>query len=591
MEYLHPSVSSTITDNSQVFQTADGNTALLAIGAFERGEDSVLNLVTTDSEFLFKYGNPSLSKYGQTSYNVLNWLRSGGKAFVLRVLPSNATYHNTLIKFKTAAGSEPTKTKFLFSTVTAESTSISSIGAMKTVLTTETPNEIPLGFIIPKGRGLAYKGYGWRLSLRSDLDETYEFRTYDFSVTIKDSTGSDTVVEGPYLVSFDPEAKNKNRESIYWTSVINKYSTQVSVVDNRAAFDKIAEYIIGDSEDINPANIDIFFGRERSVKPAQTIHSGVKWKLSTVEDDDPLYEATAANYSKVQVMDNGIDGTWTGQNTEEALITRGYNGLIDPSVLDKKAWEVDMVLDANYPAPVKQAISDLAEKQRGDFVAMLDLGFQANEQQTLQYRQDTVSMSTYFTSIFAHDMEVYDQYNGETIKVTTPYLLASKIPTNDRENGMQWTFVGPRRGVISGFEKLNFVPNEIWKENLYKAQINYIEKDPKKTNLATQLTSQTINSALSNINNVRVLLRIRREVEAMMSDYRMEFNDAFTYDSMNYNLNNYLQKWVANRACTTISGSVYASEYDRQNKLARVKIDIVFNNVMERIAINLVVNR
>lgn len=77
----------------------------------------------------------------------------------------------------------------------------------------------------------------------------------------------------------------------------------------------------------------------------------------------------------------------------------------------------------------------------------------------------------------------------------------------------------------------------------------------------------------------------------MMADYRMEFNDSTTHDSMNYDLNNYLQGWVANRCCKTISGTVYASDYDRQQKLVRVKIEMVFAGIIERVAIEIVINR
>ena len=71
----------------------------------------------------------------------------------------------------------------------------------------------------------------------------------------------------------------------------------------------------------------------------------------------------------------------------------------------------------------------------------------------------------------------------------------------------------------------------------------------------------------------------------------MEFNDSTTHDSMSYDVNSLLQKWVANRACSSISATVSASDYDRQNKLARINISLVFTGIMERIAISITVNR
>ena len=50
-------------------------------------------------------------------------------------------------------------------------------------------------------------------------------------------------------------------------------------------------------------------------------------------------------------------------------------------------------------------------------------------------------------------------------------------------------------------------------------------------------------------------------------------------------------KWVANRTCKSISGSVYASDYDRQQKIARVKVEMIFTGLIERIFIDFIVNR
>jgi hypothetical protein len=343
---------------------------------------------------------------------------------------------------------------------------------------------------------------------------------------------------------------------------------------------------------VNPLNIDIFFGQER-VGAAAPIHGAVKFAtpLTAGLATNQVTDAAATDLKSVNRIGGGYDGTWTGGQSEEALMVKAYGGEIDPAVLDKKQYLFDVVLDGCYPPAVKNAMSQFTDAIRGDCISILDCMFQANEQQTVDFRSNSISMSSFRTAIFGQDAVVFDQYNGENIKVTMPYFLASKIPVVDDQFGIQYSFTGPRRGVISGFEQINFYPNEMWKETLYKKQINYVEKDPKRINFGTQLTSQTMNSALSNINNVRALLRIQRDTEAMMDEYRDEFNDSITHEAMSYNLNNYLQKWVANRTCKSISGSVYASDYDRQQKIARVKVEMIFTGLIERIFIDFIVNR
>lgn len=574
-EYLHPSVSSRVVDNSFVYTTATGTTKLFQVIRAAIGPDNVLTRLTTPDEALFRFGTPNLGNYGQGLYNVTEWLNAGGEAYVLRVLPADARYANLLLSV--VPGTSEAKT--LTVKATSLDAGVSSKAALKNILSSNNPEiGVPLAFFIPKGRGAGYNGYGIRLTLRSNLDKTYNFRTYDLTFTGKDSTGADVQIEGPFLVSLDPEAKNKANESVYYASVVNKYSRFFDVVDNRKGFETLAEYVVGkDSEDLS--KVDILYGVERKVAETETIHAGLN--MGEVPFD----------LGEVNYLRNGFDGTWSGANSVESLMTNAYSGLVDAAVLDKLQYEFDVVLDANYGAPVKNAMSDFAAVQREDCIAVLDCGIQADAEGTIEYRQSSVSMSNYYTAIFGQSMDVFDSFNGETITVTSTYFLASLIPTVDNSHGIQWPFVGPRRGIISGFDNINFFPNEAWKESLYEAKINYIEKDPKKVNFASQLTSQAQNSALSQINNVRVLLKIRREVTKMMGDYRQEFNDSTTYDSMSYNVNNYLQTWVANRALSSASASVYASDYDKQQNLVRVSISVVFNGIIERVAIDININR
>ena len=82
-----------------------------------------------------------------------------------------------------------------------------------------------------------------------------------------------------------------------------------------------------------------------------------------------------------------------------------------------------------------------------------------------------------------------------------------------------------------------------------------------------------------------------REVEDICADYRMQFNDEATLDAVNYNISNAMQRWKSNRTCTQLDVKVYRSDYDRQQKIARVKLDIQFTGIIERFFIDWIINR
>jgi len=320
------------------------------------------------------------------------------------------------------------------------------------------------------------------------------------------------------------------------------------------------------------------------------------YQLELVDIESNAHEYTLEDLPTGTFLVNGSDGdldvsdSALRSQTVESLLVRAYTGLVDDNILNKKLIPVDLVLDANYTQSVKDAISELVKDIRRDFMGFLDTGFQATPKQSIDYRKAN-NVSDFRLAVYTQDLIVSDaEYTGKDIKVTPTYMLAGMIPTNDDSNGIQYPLAGNRRGIVSGFKKLSYNPNEPWKTQLYKNQLNYIESDNRRTRFGTQLTSQKATSALSNINNVRVLLKIQRDAELMMEDYQFEFNDPNTLTIAQSNLNGYLQKWVTNKACTSISGTVYASEYDRKQKVARVRIELEFNSTIERIFISLTVN-
>jgi hypothetical protein len=965
-EYVHPSISSTITDNSITYVTASGTTKLFAAFTSEKGPDNKIKMITSVTEFEFYYGEPNIKLYGQVGYNIINWLQSGGVVYCLRVLPDDAGYSNAIVNIQTKVS---TKTVYdvdgnevsvndvtLRPTVTYTNTcnnteSAIEIDALRdSTNTSNNPKTIDgytnnmLFAVIPKGRGQGYNDLGFRITAVSGYDSTYEFRLYNFEVTQINSSGSTSTVEGPFLVSLDPDALSISGESMFIVDVIDKYSEYFKIIFNETNYEALAEII---NPNVHPNRIDFFNGISRKIdgeyetyydevtgkdedvhisvikydinhqptlernivdptddieaaivltdntyrkaqytrytdaldimknalskikkaksgNPIQTILSSKIEALQNATDVDDAYNqaagdvsdlnasATNDNYntslasitavnttisnklndlyevfdyariigssdtsisamtaldsvdSAIYVISNksikyssftqdinslstekesviegtnaekeeytakvitevsdilaqleidqvasdsitfadntiaevttkltelegyydeltgayttdedyanalasifggtvtdsdagtstAVDGVLktlfttvkfainltflefeydkllevkddvstavttvtnlgtvitdadykfdtdeiiatltlfessvlkkqqdcyrtviqnydsnisllfgTDGNIEdslpsssevEKLIVKGYLGTIDDGLLDKDIYPIDVVLDANYSTTVKNALITLTTDIRSDFVAILDTKCQATPEQAIAYRRSSLSVSNFRVSIFTQDFVVTDsEYTGQRIQVTAPYFLASKIPSNDANNGIHYNFVGPRRGTISGFESISFLPNPEWQEQLYNAQINYVIQDSKSTRFNSQLTSQSVVSALSNINNVRALLRIQREVEELMADYQFEYNDSTTRSEAQLALNSYLSKWTTNRACDSISGLVYASDYDRQQKIMRVKVEIVFNSVIERIAIDLIVN-
>ena len=62
-------------------------------------------------------------------------------------------------------------------------------------------------------------------------------------------------------------------------------------------------------------------------------------------------------------------------------------------------------------------------------------------------------------------------------------------------------------------------------------------------------------------------------------------------NSFNNNIAAIMGIWTSNGACSIARGIAYQDAYSRELKIAKVKMEIVFNNVIERILIEFNVGR
>jgi hypothetical protein len=308
------------------------------------------------------------------------------------------------------------------------------------------------------------------------------------------------------------------------------------------------------------------------------------------------YDNMVVDVSAPIGLAEGSDGCFEYDNSSTtALVTRkhkiddirirAYKGTWNDEVLNKDMYEFDYVFDANYEDAVKNAIVTLARDERQDFFFFGDTKYQNNVKDTLDWKQ-TYTTQTYFMSIIAQHQTWYDEYTSKNIELTSTYLLADMLMRHINSYGVHYPMAGSRRGVVGGFSKNSWYPNEQQKEDLYKNRINYIERDVTTIRIGAQNTNYPP-GPLGQINNMLVVLKIKRTVEKIAKTYQFEFNTLSTRRAMETEINRYLQNWITNGACTEASASVYASDYDIINKIARVDIVLKFTGVIERIVINI----
>lgn len=1000
LNQLHPGVYSSINSSDDVYSIADGVITLLAADVFEKGEDGVLKFVSTPEEFKFYYGDPNYDRYGQQGYNIVNFLQSGGQAYVMRILPDDATYSHAVINVQTKINRKGKKIHLVDTNkdVYIDDVKIRPTGAFikknninKKIMLSEltklrnSENTIDgyennfIFMVYPSGRGEAYNKLGIRIYTNQSFESIQNSRVYNFEVLNYNDRNEETLIEGPFYVTFEKDSLDSNGESMFIEDVVNRYSKYLNVSFNNDAYNRVCsiinpnvptgkldiltgkniidtdgqpvtfycketqreeatnislqkynaagylvtnndepvlnipdpndsveqalidldndtreeaynrsvnlvEYmkqafpglldtgfntfklnlakIIADTKDVTNAtgqipdfiknNLDeakdgSMMNTFKSLKDAygnnhnvdtltnlsnqsSLILSTIKtnllnlgnrvasmYKLSqhgttgsganyeqylsdldnilmgiarkdkitifTVQHESKitkiindisnyqlgLYEGTdiegigyilnnleeeikyvyenllpvafnsyesvpteisqkfdknhpdsiTAKYNKIlqmyqdikdgYIVDstnlpsyrtqiysianaecsdliNVIDGityqtlstlvteivtnikqkwlkdiaalandigtmiTVQGTYNEDAIrqnarqnintadgglvtvkskffntrlldftspiklllgsdgsftydvnnlparqkaiknyLIKAFNGTINPQISDTKVYPADIILDARYPNEVKTAIANFARNTRKDLQFFTDTAgtqFPVSPEDVLNWKRQNFNVTSEFVSSFSQDETYYDEYTGKNIRFTTTYALASKLPLHASKYGMHYPIAGPRRGIIDGFSAISWYPNTAYKEKLYNAHINYLQYDNGVTTLGSQSTTKTGAGALTMINNMFTLLKMKRGAEQLCRNYIFEFNDDETKNSLYTALNNYLSVYTTNRSCESVTATISASDYDKQQRILRVKIRIKFTGIIERIALD-----
>lgn len=623
--FSHSYIDLEIVDNSAISDITDGG-ALAGLFPYfsDKGNDSKIERIVNLGTFLKKSGKPNFRRHGQPIYNLINYLTSQGRVYGRRLTAENASYANLVLNIKTkpvdlpvyktdakgkyildANGNKqeldvPSTTKGVLIKIEAETLpDILNKEMFSSALDTGLNVPDADGFqshrvfgFLPIGRGKAYNKLSLKMSLDTKLAETYDaFRLYNFKLSETAQSGAIATVD-EFMVSTLPEAKSLTQSSFFLKQVVSNISDTIEALFSEKAYDDLISDIMeatkvnGDYTITQPALIDFLFGKDFTLEQDS---ANIKIDPTSVN----LESLTGVYFGSGTDGDLDTDTKTLAEinATKVKLLYDFFTGVIDRKVFDKDEVDAKLIFDANYPVEVKEAIDKLCDIRK-DIFAFLDTNFMPNLKTTLAWRASEYQRSSFYSAIFAHSFVVSDVYNLVDIPVTTTYELAGRLPSHVSNYGIHKPFVGPNRGIISGFKSLDWTPaDEYEKEDLYKARINYIEQDSKQTRYMMQLTSQSKRTALSNINNVLVLLDIGSIIRKISKGYPFEYATSDVLKNFQNDCVSGTKKYLDNGACKRINISVIQKDQDNELGIVRVILDIAFNNLIERIGISLQVGK
>ena len=300
----------------------------------------------------------------------------------------------------------------------------------------------------------------------------------------------------------------------------------------------------------------------------------------------------------------------------------GSEFCMDRTIYSINQFPVNFIPDAGFPVEVKIAISNCCI-QRGDCVAFFDTMCGQDDVETcidmaVSVRKFVNGYDTWRESVDMYWAKAHDPITKQIINVPSSYMLCYTYPTHWASYGAKHVpLAGAAYGIYRTYDSRNF-PNGYIENTMFPVfddsldaetmqmldkteNINYCQysNDGNRNVIrGNQNTTQLIRddegylayTALTELNNVFIVLDIKRDVEMMCAKYGYSFFDENDLARFNKSLEQLVAKYAAQQV-KSIRGEFFYSDMDEERGILRLIIDLVHKKLVKICIVDINVNK
>lgn len=588
----------------------DNSTHMLFVFASPKGIDGEIRDIRGGAaDFVAMYGQGPATIYGQPYLNAYNAFTSGCiTGHCLRVTAENASY-SVIVLVALYSIDETGKMTVKFKTREVE-TPLANLDDMDLLYKSpEEPisdgseddgfTEVKLMTIAARGRGSYGKKISFSITSNTAGDKENDYKNYIFQVYENFTTLKE--VE-KFMVCMSEDAIVDN-EAKFLDGVVNnprRGSTRVKVLTNVDGFQQILDAYNDANEDstFTIDDFDVLLGIDKYTRSEIN-----NYEIDTMSEDVVVPSVTGG-ISLMGGDDGDLDQTAdpaVRQAALEAAYLKAFTGDVDPMIVSKNRYPIHVFMDANYPVETKQAMIALCER-RGDCTLYLDGGLNLRTKRSpLTFMKNNLdSYARDRNELFAGICgRVRDPYSRKLTTVTYTYALAYALPVHWNDwGGRHIPFAGNVYGIIDDFfEEDSIYPlyddcldsdlmNEFVEERINFARINA----KQRTVLATQTTRQVKTSNLSEMNNVQILLDVKRACEEMCDEYQYNFSEPEDIVRFNKDAETVLSQFDGTQV-RSIEASFDKNDWEAERGILHLYVSMEHKDLVKTTIIEIDVNR
>jgi len=450
------------------------------------------------------------------------------------------------------------------------------------------PTFTPLFVVTGLGRGQAYNNIQVTLTPVANNSPLYTLTVYTVNTQFNLVNAVET-----FTVSFNPQNMGST-SSTFIEDVVNNNSNYIQVWTNIPVLESLATVF-------DPVADCYYYNTSTQSFQTTPYIAQTNGQLPTVLDRilalfatiNPSTNGVAANQQLV--LTGGHEGCFwssTGTTLNQAVVDNilinTLEGTYDPAVLDSSLNNISLMYDANFDAPVKQALITAAQI-RGDTFVTLDLGYATNTTNAVSLRNSTYNYNSYIAALYAPFSTVYSNFEGKNINVAPSYHMSYITPYSDSVGQIWFADAGINRGTADGIINLAFSANAGDMNLLYTNQINPIVYRNQTFLVFGQLTTQRVASALQDKNIVRLILFLNKTISHALFAFLFEQNDSITWGQAANVVKGILAQVAALRGLYSYGVTASATAYELSSKTFHVTVTIQPERTTEKILLQFVV--
>lgn len=225
-------------------------------------------------------------------------------------------------------------------------------------------------------------------------------------------------------------------------------------------------------------------------------------------------------------------------------------------------FEVDILLDPDYPDAVKRYIDQIAKEIRKDCFALLNvpLSYMLNPSNKRPIASPYTSMKNYvanvlnvnssYSAIYGNYFKIFDRFAEKDRWVPVTGFVGAVIAATDFSDAQWFAPAGLNRGIVSNVVDIAVNPNKGQRDVLYYNRINPIVRfSGEGIVIWGQKTLQSKASAFDRINVRRLFLHLEKSIVKMARYQLFEFNDEQTRAVFRGIVNPFMTSVRARRGC------------------------------------------